>query len=111
MAGNVMASEISYQQGDIMLIRTESMGKSVDEGAIVTGFENHSFVGKDNTPVMLYRSTAKKSANLGWIKTEGMDMPHPEHESILNIPAGIYEVRRAKSWEANPSSVWVLRID
>lgn len=111
MAGNVMASEISYQQGDIMLIRTEAIGKTVDEGAVVTGFENHSFVGKNDTPVMLYRSTAKKPANLGWIKTEGMDMPHPEHESILNIPAGIYEVRRAKSWEANPSSVWVLRID
>ena len=113
MAGNVMAADIHYQQGDLMLTRVENMGDKIDGGVNCYGFENHSFTSLGKEPVKLYRSTAKTRGNvLGWIHApDGMNMPHPEHESIMGLVAGYYMVRRAKSWEANPTSVWSMSID
>jgi hypothetical protein len=35
---------------------------------------------------------------------------HDEHMDRV-IPAGTYEIRQCRSWEANPKGVWSLRID
>ena len=119
MAGNVRAEEILHQQGDLLLVKADGPGKSVDDpaGIPVYGFENHSFTANEvdgrREVVRLVRSKAKGRDNLlGWLHAEtGMRMPHPEHEPIENIAPGWYELRRCKSWEANPTSVWVLNID
>lgn len=118
MAGNVRAEEIAHQQGDILLIKADGPGKATSDPVPVFGFENHAFVPLDAPdgscpPVRLMRAKAKSRDNLlGWIHApNGMRMPHPEHESIEDIAPGWYEVRRCKSWEANPTSVWVLNID
>lgn len=119
MAGNVRAEEILHQQGDLLLVKADGPGKSVDDpkGLPVYGFENHAFTGNEvdgrREVVRLVRSKAKGRDNLlGWLHAEtGMRMPHPEHEPIENIAPGWYELRRCKSWEANPTSVWVLNID
>lgn len=119
MAGNVKAEDIAYQQGDLLLVKAEGPGKSVDDpkGLIVEGFENHSFVGisRDGVtePVRIVRSLAKERGNvLGWLHAPtGMRMPHPEHEPIENIPPGWYCLSRCKSYENNPVSVRVLSID
>jgi hypothetical protein len=119
MAGNVRAEEILHQQGDILLVKASGPGKSVDDpaGVPVYGFENHSFIGNVvdgvSSPVRLVRSTAKGRGNLlGWLHAPtGMRMPHPEHEPVEGVAPGWYEIRRCKSWEANPTSVWTLNID
>lgn len=119
MAGNVRAEQILHQQGDILLLPATGPGKSVDApaGVLVRGFENHAFVATEHDgvtlPVRLVRSQAKARDNLlGWLHAPtGMRMPHPEHEPVEGIAPGWYEVRRCKSWEANPTAVWSLNID
>lgn len=119
MAGNIRAEQILHQQGDILLLSATGPGKSVDDakGVLVRGFENHAFVAREvdgiASPVRLVRSQAKGRDNLlGWLHAPtGMRMPHPEHEPVEGIAPGWYEVRRCKSWEANPTSVWTLNID
>lgn len=113
MAGNIRAEEITHQQGDLLLIQTEAPGKGEDP-VDVRGFENHTF--ESNNPsdgVKLVKATGKARGNLlGWLHaSSGMRMPHPEHEPVEGIAPGWYELRRCKSWEANPTSVWVLNID
>ena len=118
MAGNVTAAEIAHQQGDLLLVKTDGPGKTDDvEGTPVYGFENHTFapatLDGNTVQVRLVKATAKTRGNLlGWLNAQtGMRMPHPEHEPIEGIAPGWYELRRCKSWEANPTSVWVLNID
>ena len=115
MAGNIKAEDIAYQQGDLLLVRTDAPGNAVDADVPVYGFENHAFtpVTHGDAPVRLFKATGKSRGNLlGWLYSASpFKMPHPEHESIEYIPAGYYALRRAKSWEANPTSVWVLNID
>lgn len=113
MAGNVRAEEIAYQQGDLLLLRVDQPGKVTDTPVNVFGFENHEFKSKSATPVKLLRATGKSRGNtLGWLHApDGMSMPHPEHEPIEDIKPGWYELKRCKSYENNPVSVWVLNID
>lgn len=116
MAGNIKAEEIAYQQGDLLLVKTDKPGKA-ESPVPVRGFENHEFVGlkigDKQAPVMFAKSTAAKPGNvLGWLFAEtGMRMPHPEHEPVEGIEPGWYVLRRAKSWEANPTAVMTLNID
>jgi hypothetical protein len=117
MAGNVPASEIVTQQGDIMIMRAE--GDPVRQGAKVAFdkvqqgasilFESHKFVG----PLSFWPSTAKTPNNrLGFIHAEeGLNLEHPEHDNTDRLPGGWYEVRRAKSYENNPVGIWSLTID
>jgi len=61
----------------------------------------------------VYRSLAKTPQNrLGFLKTDGpVHIGHPEHEHV-NLPLeGWWEIRRAKSWEANPKAIWSRTID
>lgn len=111
MAGNVRAEEIAAQQGDLIFIPANEE-TDFTEAQGVLEFESHAFSSSDGTRVSLLPREVKSIKNrLGFIKATGdLLVNHPEHEPV-KLPAGIYEVRRCKSWEANPKAVWVLTID
>jgi hypothetical protein len=80
----------------------------------VSDFESHAFVPLEGeTPVKLIASVAKAPTNrLGYLHSEvAFKVCHPEHEDIAKLDAGWWEVRRCKSWEANPTAVWSMTID
>jgi hypothetical protein len=110
MAGNIQASEIVAQQGDLML-RAVDKPKDVvlrQNGEKIT-FESHTFVG----PLSMYPGASKKQGNrLGYVHAPtGLQLTHPEHEDTDRLPGGWYEVLRAKSYENNPTGIWSLTID
>jgi len=114
MAGNIRAEEIFAQQGDLIFIQNTTQTFDWDaEGQSVKDFESHAFVPTGGAPIKLVQNTAKSVKNrLGFIRCESSFMvDHPEHDPIQDMPAGVYEVRRCKSWEANPTAVWSLIID
>ncbi len=107
MCGNVKADRIKAQQGDLMFCETDKAPEVFDEQ--VRYYDNHSF----SEPVWFAPFTKKdKSSNvLGYVKIgDGVVLLHDEHEHVP-IPAGTYELRQARSWEANPKGIWTLRID
>jgi len=122
MTGNVRAEEITEQQGDLIFIKADRVGDAVNEPKLVDGYENHQFTAYElfkkktktvgHVAINMYQSTAKSVKNrLGYIEApNGLTVRHPEHEWIRLEP-GCYEIRRCKSWEANPISVWTLNID
>ncbi len=114
MAGNVRAEEIYAQQGDLIFIKTDQTVE-MTEAKGVKEFESHAFkpMEEGKGGILLIPNDTKTIKNrLGFIYSEGLFMvDHPEHEPVKGIPAGLYEVRRCKSWEANPKAVWVLTID
>lgn len=115
MAGNIRAEEIYAQQGDLIFLKTEQTVEIPDDAKHVREFESHAFkpLEADKGGILLIPNESKSIKNrLGFIYSEGAWMvDHPEHEPIKGIPGGMYEVRRCKSWEANPKAVWVLTID
>jgi len=114
MAGNVRAEEIHAQQGDLIFIKTDQKIDVPDDAKNVKEFESHAFVPlEEGQPIKLVENTNKSVKNrLGFLVSGGVfSVRHPEHENIKALPAGIYDVRRCKSWEANPKAVWVLTID
>jgi len=112
MAGNIRAEEIFAQQGDLIFIQTEQAVELVDPKG-VREFESHAFKPNGDHAILLTANTAKSIKNrLGFIYSEGpFRVEHPEHDNLEHMPAGMYEVRRCKSWEANPKAVWSLTID
>lgn len=114
MAGNIRAEEIHAQQGDLIFIKNETQQLDwANEGQPVAEFESHAFVPTNGKPILLIENTAKSIKNrLGFLHCdEPFLVDHPEHEPLEDMPAGTYEVRRCKSWEANPKAVWTLTID
>ena len=115
MAGNIRAEEIYAQQGDLIFLKTEQTVEIPEGAKHVKEFESHAFkpMEEGKGGILLIPNETKSIKNrLGFIYSEGIFMvDHPEHEPIKGIPAGMYEVRRCKSWEANPKAVWVLTID
>lgn len=120
MAGNIPASEIAAQQGDMIYIKhpndpLKAGAKVADpQHASKIMFESHEMV--SDIPLVklsLYKSTAASPSNrLGFINAQGgMSVLHPEHENIQNLPAGWYEIRRCRSWEANPKAIWSYTVD
>jgi hypothetical protein len=117
MAGNIPAADIKAQQGDMIFIQHPddpiAAGAKVGTPEVSTGltFESHHMYSKSN--LTLYRSTAKTPANrLGFLYAPGgLDVDHPEHENLRDLPGGWYEIRRCRSWEASPSGIWSLTID
>lgn len=120
MAGNVPASEVEAQQGDLIFIRHPNnpvkAGAKVKEPqeAINIEFESHRFspLGVDS-PMKLYESEAKTPKNrLGFLFAQsGFKVSHPEHDDISGLLEGWWEIRRCRSWEANPHAIWSLTID
>lgn len=121
MAGNIPAKDITAQQGDLIFIRCDNdpiqaKAKVAPDAQTspVLVFESHSLQSLNSeVSLTLHRSTAKTPQNrLGfvWAPT-GLKVGHPEHDDIENLPEGWYEIRRCKSWEANPKAIWSMTID
>ena len=114
MAGNVQATEIVSQQGDLVFLRAEGPGAKTEDLKSISDFESHAFVPLNGGgPVKLVVSTAKHPTNrLGYLYSEGdFAVRHPEHEDIPRLEAGWFEVRRCRSWESNPTAVWSYTVD
>jgi len=79
----------------------------------VKEFESHKFIPKDENPIVLVENRSKSVKNrLGYLYAKAaFTVDHPEHEPLKNLAPGVYEVRRTKTWEANPTAVWSFTID
>ena len=121
MAGNIRAEEICAQQGDLIFIKCEEPSYEHGDLIKIKDFESHAFVSispdeavaKSNEyPVFLLENKAKSIKNrLGHIFCGvNFELQHPEHDNV-HMKDGWYEVRRCKSWEANPKAVWSITID
>jgi hypothetical protein len=107
MVGNINLSRIKAQQGDLVfVVSVDSLPDG--ERTLVNSYDSHTFSG----PVSFSPCTKKDSGNiLGYLELrEDVHLTHPEHRKRI-IPAGLYELRQCRSWEANPKGVWSLRID
>lgn len=105
MAGNVPFKDIIQQQGDLMFVRHD---KKVEYTTEVNEYDSHRF----NAPVRFAEPNKSADKNiLGFMATD-VDMPlkHLEHDAVV-IPAGEYQIRQCRSWEANPRGIWSLNID
>ena len=101
--------KIKVQQGDLSFISQEPTfkdGEGFNEE--VQDCDSHCF----DEPVQFAPYNRKKKSNiLGYVKLDSdRVLRHPEHDDV-EIRAGIYTVRQARSWEANPKGIWTLRID
>ena len=120
MVGNVNFERIKAQQGDLVFVESTNSPFDYAAGAeaqsyevsaniqTVNAYDNHVFA----TPVKFLPYEKKEKSNiLGYFHIEKDTMlNHHEHKPRL-IPAGDYELRQCRSWEANPKGIWSLRID
>jgi hypothetical protein len=122
MAGNIPAKDVMAQQGDMVYIAHGhdplAAGAKVEDepkGGRQLDFESHNHVALgDEGEIKLHVSTASTPKNrLGFLQVPegGMAVRHPEHDDIQYLPEGWYEVRRCRSWEANPRAIWSMTID
>jgi hypothetical protein len=117
MAGNVPASDVMAQQGDLLFIKCNNnpiaAGAKVANPETSNGFEfeSHQFLSEES--LCLFQSTAKTPQNrLGFLRADStFRVEHPEHEHLIGLEAGWYEIRRCKSYENNPKAVWSRTID
>jgi hypothetical protein len=121
MAGNIPASDITAQQGDLIFLKcgndplaAKAKVEPDSQTSPVLVFESHSLQSLNpEVSLTLHRSAAKVPGNrLGFVwAPSGIRVGHPEHDDIENLPEGWYEIRRCKSWEANPKAIWSMTID
>lgn len=106
MIGNVNFERIKAQQGDLAFVEIDKFPEGTPEK--VNGYDSHNF----EFPVDYLPYTKKDNQNvLGYIRLDNPAiLNHTEHLNRI-IPAGIYEIRQCRSWEANPKGIWSLRID
>jgi hypothetical protein len=106
MIGNVNYERIKAQQGDLAFVQIEELPQG--DVTTVDSYDNHRFA----TPVQFVPYTKKEASNvLGYVKVEqDTELIHNEHLNRM-VPAGTYEIRQCRSWEANPKGIWSLRID
>lgn len=106
MVGNINKDRIVAQQGDLVFVSIDSL----PEGAKTTvdSYDSHCF----RQAVIFVPYTKKAASNiLGYFEIAAETvLGHPEHMAI-SVPAGVYELRQCRSWEANPKGIWTLRID
>ena len=120
MAGNIPASDITAQQGDLIFVRhpndpikAQAKTKGAREGTVLE-FESHRMASVSPGAVLkLYESTAKTPANrLGFLWAPGgLNVTHPEHQNLEGLVEGWYEIRRCRTFEASPRGIWSLTID
>jgi len=106
MIGNVNFERIKAQQGDLAFVEIDKFPEG--EVTEVNSYDSHCF----STPVKFTPYTKKDKQNvLGYVNLESdTELKHTEHRNRV-IPAGTYEIRQCRSWEANPVGIWSLRID
>jgi hypothetical protein len=109
MVGNVNFDRIKAQQGDLVFVSVDLGSDKQFDLAVsqeVNAYDNHKFA----TPVKFIPYEGKTNI-LGYFRIEKDTMlNHHEHKPRI-IPAGDYELRQCRSWEANPKGIWSLRID
>ena len=106
MIGNVNFDRIKAQQGDLAFVSIDEFPEG--EVTEVNSYDSHCFA----SPVKFTPYVKKDKQNvLGYVKLdEDTTLRHAEHRH-RTIPAGAYEIRQCRSWEANPKGIWSLRID
>ena len=106
MVGNVNFDRIVSQQGDLVFVKMLTpLDGNFQE---VNAYDNHIFA--DKVKYLPYEKADKQNI-LGYFRLEkDTVLNHHEHLARV-IPAGDYEVRQCRSWEANPKGIWSLRID
>ncbi len=106
MVGNVNLTNVVVQQGDLVFVSTDSIPSA--ESAFVDSYDQHVFA----RPVAFTPCVKKDAQNiLGYFELlEDVELRHTEHRT-RTVPAGKYELRQCRSWEANPKGIWTLRID
>ncbi len=105
MVGNVPKERIVAQQGDLVFLSTEKMQF---DSSPINNYDSHVFSAMARIHI---KPNEKDVYSLGHIRLdEDTTLNHPEH-SMISIPAGEYEVRRCRSWEANPKGIWTINID
>jgi len=99
MAGNLPASDVDFQQGDLIFVREKEAVFDLNEFELVDQYEGHCF-----SPPILYRASQIKKDNLlGTIVARGeWELKHQEH-SDYKLSAGAWKVYRCKSFERNPA--------
>ena len=120
MIGNVNFDRIKAQQGDLAFVEMEnspfdyadgdeSLSSEVSKAITnVNSYDSHCF-GKS---VEFLPYTKKDNQNvLGYVRLKEPTLLSHTHHMNRVIPAGSYEIRQCRSWEANPKGVWSLRID
>jgi hypothetical protein len=113
MIGNVNKNDIAFQQGDLAFIQVpaEKAAKIDFTGAtLVSDCDSHCF----SKPVPFVTYEGKKKHVLGHVKIESSKdqaLKHPEHDDVKIQNEGVFEIRQARSWEANPKGIWTLNID
>jgi len=119
MAGNIPAKDITAQQGDLIFLalnhnplEKKAKAELLMEGQAID-FESHSIQGRSSGSMVLYESKAKTPQNrLGFLNAKtGFKVVHPEHQDVIGMAEGWWEIRRCKSWEANPKAIWSRTID
>lgn len=107
MVGNVPFERITVQQGDLAFVDAV-IDDDFSSAQEVNSFDNHCF----ERPVKYLPYTKRDGQNiLGYFKLDSnTTLKHNEHADRF-IPAGEYELRQCRSWEATPTGIWVLRID
>jgi hypothetical protein len=109
MVGNVPFENIKVTQGDLNFVKID---KNLDftNASTVTDYDSHSF----NKPVPFLaaeQAVEIKSNVLGYVSLiEDTLLNHTEHKERI-LPSGVYQIRQARSFEANPRGNWSLRID
>ena len=112
MAGNIQAKDIEAQQGDIILIPHNNGNITFEDAKPIESFESHCFEAEVGNVILVENKSKSEKNRLGFIKCDSkFNLTHPEHEAILGVKPGIYEVRRCKSFEANPVAVWSYTVD
>jgi hypothetical protein len=106
MAGNINFDRIRVQQGDLVFVEIDEI--PAGESSLVNSYDGHCF----DKPVNFTPYSKKVKDNiLGYFDiTEQALLTHTEHRDRV-VPAGKYELRQCRSWEANPKGIWSLRID
>lgn len=106
MVGNINPSWLENQQGDLAFIRWDKPFAASMKWESVQEYDHHCF----ESPVS-FSATGAKENILGYLHLDAPTLlRHTEHHHIL-LPAGNYQVRQCRSWEANPKGIWTLRID
>lgn len=106
MAGNVRATDIKAQQGDLFFAKVENKDLNFERN--VSDYDSHKF----EKPVPFAEYEKKDKSNiLGYVKVDKpVFLTHNEHDDE-RVPEGVYAIRQCRSWEANPRGVWTLSID
>lgn len=105
VVGNIRRDAIKAQQGDLVFVETD---KKIEFTGKVSSYDKHCFA----KPVHYAEGPNEKSSNiLCYVKLdEATELQHTEHDNKI-IPAGVFAIHQARSYENNPKSVWTLRID